>query len=97
MITGSPPGRFAPTFSVGYSTAGRSLIGSARYATTPNSAIAAIIRLVAIGRRIKVSEEFTALLRYFVRRVYLISTLFHSGTAPKLKKLTAVIVSGDGC
>jgi hypothetical protein len=23
--------------------------------------------------------------RYFVRRVYLISTLFHSGTAPKLR------------
>ena len=59
MMTGSPPGRFAETLIVGYSTAGRSLIGSARYATTPNSAIAAISKLVAIGRRMKVSEMFT--------------------------------------
>ena len=37
---------------------GRSLTGSVRYATTPNSAIAAISRLVAIGRRMKTSEKF---------------------------------------
>src|SRR5438874_1152595 len=54
IVTGSPPGRFAPTLIVGYSTLGRSLIGSARYATIPNNAIAAINRLVAIGRRMNV-------------------------------------------
>ena len=32
--------------------------GSARYATMPNSAIPAISRLVAIGRRMKTSEMF---------------------------------------
>jgi hypothetical protein len=37
---------------------GRSLTGSARYARTPNSAIAAMMRLVAIGRRMKTSEIF---------------------------------------
>src|SRR5471032_3353181 len=37
---------------------GRSLTGSARYARTPNRAIAAMIRLVAIGRRMKTSEMF---------------------------------------
>jgi len=39
---------------------GGSLIGNARYATTPKSAIAAINRLVAIGRLMNPSEMFTA-------------------------------------
>ena len=55
------------TLSVGYSTCGRSLTGSARYATTPNSAIAAISRLVAIGRLMKISEMFTSGLRRAAR------------------------------
>src|ERR1017187_825771 len=60
IVFGSPPGKLAMTFNVGYSTCGRSLTGSARYATTPKSAIAAISRLVAIGRRMKISERFIA-------------------------------------
>ncbi len=59
MVAGSAPGRLALTFSVGKSTLGRSLTGSVRYATTPNKAMAAISRLVAIGRRMKISERFT--------------------------------------
>src|SRR5450631_3441127 len=35
MVAGSAPGRLAETFKVGKSTLGRSLTGSARYATTP--------------------------------------------------------------
>jgi hypothetical protein len=42
----------------GAQTLGRSLTGSARYATMPNSAIPAISRLVAMGRRMKTSEIF---------------------------------------
>jgi hypothetical protein len=59
MVDGSPPGRLACTCTVGKSTVGRSLTGRARYATAPNNAIAAIRRLVAIGRLIKSSEGFT--------------------------------------
>ena len=58
IVPGSPPGRLAWTWIVGKSTVGRSLTGSARYATMPNSAIPAISRLVAIGRRMKTSEMF---------------------------------------
>ena len=50
IVPGSPPGRPALTFSVGKSTFGRSLTGSARYAMTPNTAMPSMIRLVAIGR-----------------------------------------------
>src|SRR5262249_29965881 len=59
IVPGSAPGSDALTFSVGNSTCGRSLTGSARYATTPNSVIAAMRRLVAMGRRIKISDGFT--------------------------------------
>jgi hypothetical protein len=38
---------------------GRSLTGNDRYATAPNSAMAAISRLVAMGRRMNPSEIFT--------------------------------------
>src|SRR5216684_729299 len=50
IVSGLAPGRLAVTSRVGKSTLGRSLTGSWRYATTPNSAMAAIIKLVAIGR-----------------------------------------------
>jgi hypothetical protein len=58
MVSGLAPGRLAVTRRVGKSTLGRSLTGSALYATSPNSAMAAISRLVAMGRRMKVSEKF---------------------------------------
>jgi len=59
MVLGSAPGRLACTCRVGISTLGMSLTGRVRYAITPNKAIAAISRLVAIGRRMKTSEKFT--------------------------------------
>jgi hypothetical protein len=59
MVAGSAPGRLALTSRVGKSTVGRSDTGNARYDTIPNRAIAAIRRLVAIGRRINISEKFT--------------------------------------
>jgi hypothetical protein len=59
IVSGLAPGNCAVTSSVGKSTLGRSLTGSDRYATVPNSAIAAISKLVAMGRRIKPSEIFT--------------------------------------
>ena len=59
IVPGSPPGSPAPTLSVGKSTLGKSLTGSARYVTTPNSAMPSMMRLVAIGRRMKISETFT--------------------------------------
>ena len=51
-------GQAAVTSRVGKSTLGRSLTASDRYATPPNSAIAAISRLVAMGRSINVWEMF---------------------------------------
>ena len=59
IVPGSPPGSPALTFSVGKSTFGRSLTGSARYAMTPNTAIPSMMRLVAIGRWMKTVETFT--------------------------------------
>src|SRR5262249_54874358 len=58
IVSGLAPGNWAVTSSVGKSTLGRSLTGSERYATRPKSAIAAIRRLVAIGRRMNPSEIF---------------------------------------
>src|SRR5215471_12157425 len=60
MAIGSPPGRDALTLIVAFATVGSSLIGSVLYEIIPNRAIAAIRRLVAIGRRIKTSETFTS-------------------------------------
>ena len=57
-VSGSPPGRPAPTQSVGKSMDGRSLIGSAAEERTPNNAIASMSGLVAIGRRTNGSETF---------------------------------------
>ena len=59
IVPGSPPGNPALTFSVGKSTFGRSLTGSARYAMTPNTAMPSMMRLVAIGRRMKTVDTFT--------------------------------------
>ena len=59
IVAGSAPGSWALTVMVGNSTFGRSLTPSARYAITPKSVIATITRLVAMGRRIKISEIFT--------------------------------------
>src|SRR5262249_46988450 len=58
IVSGPAPGRLAVTSSVGKSTFGRSLTGSERYATVPNNAIAAISKLVAMGRLMKPSEIF---------------------------------------
>src|SRR5438876_5228548 len=62
MVSGLAPGRLAKTEMVGKSTVGMSLTGRARYATTPNKAMASISRLVAIGRRMKIAEMFTSIL-----------------------------------
>jgi hypothetical protein len=59
MVEGFAPGKLAETTRVGKSTFGKSLTARARYETTPNSAIASIKRLVAIGRRMKISDMFT--------------------------------------
>ena len=68
IVAGSPPGRLALTLIVALATVGRSLIGRPRYATTPNSAMAAISRLVAMGRLMKISETFMLLARqYYIR------------------------------
>src|SRR3954465_127920 len=61
IVSGLAPGSCAVTSRVGKSTFGRSDTGSERYATRPKSAIAAISRLVAIGRRMKPSEMFIAI------------------------------------
>src|SRR4030095_639886 len=58
IVSGLAPGSCAVTSSVGKSTFGRSLTGSELYATAPNSAMAAISRLVAMGRRMNPSEIF---------------------------------------
>src|ERR1022692_5106011 len=58
MVSGLAPGRLAVTSRVGKSTLGRSLTARDRYATPPNSAMAAISRLVAIGRSMNVWEIF---------------------------------------
>src|SRR5476649_2561217 len=62
IVSGLASGSCAVTRSVGKSTLGRSLTGSERYATSPNNAIAAMSRLVAIGRLINPSEIFTGTL-----------------------------------
>src|ERR1017187_8765419 len=58
MVSGLAPGRLAVTSRVGKSTFGKSLTASERYATPPNRAMAAISRLVAIGRSMNVWEIF---------------------------------------
>src|ERR1700674_3093290 len=60
MVCGSAPGRPALTETAGESILGSSLTGNATYATMPKMAIAAINKLVAIGRRMKGSQMFIA-------------------------------------
>src|SRR2546425_2737260 len=60
MVSGFAPGKFAETVIVGKSTAGRSLTPRVRYAIAPNKAMANINKLVAMGRRMKTSDIFTA-------------------------------------
>jgi hypothetical protein len=59
IVSGSAPGRFALTCSVGKSTAGRSLTGSDRYPITPKMTIASCSSVVATGRRMKTAEGCT--------------------------------------
>ena len=59
MVEGSAPGSVALTLIVGKSTFGKSLTPNERYAKIPNMAIPTISRLLAMGRRMKVSERFT--------------------------------------
>ncbi len=58
MVSGLAPGRLAVTSSVGKSTFGRSLTGQRAVRHQAEQAMAAIIRLVAMGRRMNVSEKF---------------------------------------
>ena len=58
IAAGSAPGSPPPTLSVGKSTLGKSLTGSARYATRPNIVMPSMMRLVAIGRLMKTSDRF---------------------------------------
>ena len=59
MVAGSAPGKVALTLMVGKSTFGKSLTPNERKAKMPNMAMPAISRLLAMGRRMKVSERFT--------------------------------------
>jgi hypothetical protein len=58
MISGLAPGRAAETEMVGKSTCGRGDTGSSKNATAPERAMATVRRVVAMGRRINVSEIF---------------------------------------
>jgi hypothetical protein len=58
IVAGLAPGREAEMVSVGKSTFGKSLTGSARYDIRPNTAMPSISRLVAIGLSIKMREKF---------------------------------------
>src|SRR5215467_14545384 len=50
IVSGLAPGRFAPTLIDGLSTVGRSLTGSLRYDTTPNTTIPIMMSVVMTGR-----------------------------------------------
>ena len=57
MISGLAPGKLAPTEIVGKSTCGSGETGNSRKATAPASAMAAVRRVVATGRRINGEER----------------------------------------
>src|SRR5271157_5619019 len=57
MISGLAPGKPAPTEIVGKSTCGSGDTGNSRKATAPASAMAAVRRVVATGRRINGEER----------------------------------------
>src|SRR5260370_36448533 len=57
MVSGLAPGKLAPTLIVGKSTCGKGETGRNRKATTPESARAIVISVVATGLRIKGAEK----------------------------------------
>src|SRR5580700_4296536 len=57
IVSGSAPGKLAPTEITGYSTCGRLATGSSLYATAPARITAADIKNVATGRRINGAEK----------------------------------------
>src|ERR1700733_11974079 len=60
MVSGLAPGRAADTEIVGKSPCGSGETGSSRKATAPDSAMATVSSVVAVGRRMKFSEIFIA-------------------------------------
>src|SRR5665213_643519 len=60
MVSGPAPGYKADTEMLGNSMLGRSLTGSLKYEERPKPAAATASRVVATGRRMKISEKFTA-------------------------------------
>src|SRR5215468_10677223 len=59
IVSGLAPGSDALTKMVGKSTLGKSLTGSRRYANIPKIKIAAMIKVVMMGRLMKSSERLT--------------------------------------
>jgi hypothetical protein len=58
IVSALAPGRTAVTFTVGKSTCGKGATGKNGNATIPRSATAAMIKDVAIGRRMNGSDRF---------------------------------------
>ena len=88
IVSGLAPARFAETVSVGKSTFGKSLTARPRYAITPNSRIASIVKLVITGRLMKFSAICIPLLA-LPQRLVLIST-FTPGTSRICPSVTTV-------
>jgi hypothetical protein len=61
IVSGLAPGSLAETLIVGKSTFGKGATGSIGKAARPANAIASMISVVAIGRRINGAEMFMAL------------------------------------
>ena len=59
MVSGLAPGKLALTEIVGKSTCGKGETGSILNAKAPARKMASVSKVVAIGRRIKLSEMFT--------------------------------------
>ena len=57
IVSGLAPGRLALTWMVGKSTVGRSLTGSARYATRPKIRMPTMTSVVMTGRRMNSSVK----------------------------------------
>src|ERR1044071_4492617 len=67
IVCGLVPGRLAPTVTVGKSTFGRSLTGSCRYATMPNTRMPIMTRVVMTGRLMNSVVKFIDCYRAFER------------------------------
>src|SRR5208337_1165003 len=65
MISGLAPGKPAPTEIVGKSIWGSGETGNSRKATAPASAMAAVRRVVATGRRMNGEERLMASIRWY--------------------------------